>query len=61
MCEDDEGFVEAMTSSDTLSSQSVAVDEHRAEPDDIWTAAVHHKLDMHYTWEAVGRYDSVYR
>ena len=35
------------------------VDEHHdAKPNDIWTAAVHHKLDRHYTWEAVGRYDS---
>lgn len=52
---EDEGFVEAMPSSLSASTQSVAAD---AESHDIWTAAVHHKLDTHYTWEAVGRYDS---
>jgi len=48
-----------MPSSVTSSSQSIVAGERcRDEPDDIWTAAVHHKLDRHYTWEAVGRYDS---
>jgi len=55
---EDEGFVEAMPSSMTSSSQSLMVDEHHTDPDDVWTAAVHHRLDTHYTWEAVGRYDS---
>jgi len=52
---EDEGFVEAMPSSVTSSLQSVMVDEQHSESADIWTAAVHYKLDKHYTWEAVGR------
>jgi len=36
------------------------VEEPHCESTDIWTAAVHHKLDKHYTWEAVGRYDRVH-
>jgi len=55
---EDEGFVDAMPSSVTSLSQSIVVDEHCTEVDDIWTTAVHHKLNRHYTWEAVGRYDS---
>jgi len=51
--------VETMPSSFTSSWQSVVVDEHHSDSTDIWTAAVHHKLDKHYMWEAVGRYDSV--
>jgi len=51
--------VETMPSSVTSSWQSVVVDEHHSDSTDIWTAVVHHKLDKHYTWEAVGRYDSV--
>ena len=47
--------MEAMPSSVTSSLQSVMVDEQHSESADIWTAAVHHKLDKHYTWEAVGR------
>jgi len=55
---EDEGFVEALPSPITSSSWSITVNEHHgAEPDDIWTAALHHKLDRHYTWESVGRYD----
>lgn len=57
---EDEGFVESMPSSLASSLQSVSADVHCAEPDkDIWTAALHHKLDTHYTWEAVGRYDVI--
>ena len=54
---EDEGFVETMPSSVTSSLQSVTVYKLYSDSADIWTAAVHHKLDKHYTWEAVGRYD----
>jgi len=56
---EDEGFMETTPSSVTSSLQSVMDSERSSESADIWTAAVHHKLDEHYTWEAVGRYDSV--